>query len=678
MKGFLRLGLFLALSVSLGAQASIDSFRTGQASFLRDDYWGAIDAYRAALAANPRYFDAREGLAESFFALGEYDEASKQVVEALKLGQLDASVNVLYGRILLGQMKYEEALAQFQGVLVREPKNLDAQFGLAEYQVMKGRLEQASNQFEALRREDPANLRALLSLMYVYSARGDRAGFDRVFSDALRFHSSDPRVHFAAAQEMYRRQDRVAARASLDQFLAVSAKTDMRGWLLQARLLLDEGRNLDVVQTLDTKVIQGPAVLKGAKDPRPWYLRGLALSRLGRGTEAADAFRMALSFDPANEAYALAYETWLLRKTAPEDALRQAQSKVHLDRAKDLVSKNYQVLALDEYRRALRLDPYSVKARLGRADIWKRQGLRTSALEELEAISAQSPNYKDVAFLDDLEIQRSLYQQSLAAQWGLTLEALDGLNSAGTSRLYRPYVVGVFFDPDASATSAYAASQSYAEAFADEWDGLRWLQLSSPAEDRRALPAKGFNDAFLQARQADLEYFALVSFHEGLRDFSAQVNLYLGRTGRLVQSFSVYKKGLYSVTLGLREAAQAAASVFPLRGSILKRQGTDVLINLGKRDGVSPDQKFSVVRDGAAEPTGDAAWFTWNPTDAFGVWTSGSSDDWTTAGKLEKTGFFDTVAVGDEVLLVKSPPKVPGSVPLPVSAVLQRDLLGLR
>ena len=670
--------LFAALAASLPAQAALDAFHQGQSSFERDDYWTAVDSYRNALKANPRYLEALQGLAESFFALGEYDEASKQVTAALKLGPLNSTVNVLYGRILLGQMKYEEALAQFQGVLAREPKNQGAQFGLAEYQVMRGRLDQAAILFETLRRDDPTNLRALLSLLYVSSARGDRPGFDRVFSDALRFHSSDPRVHFAAAEEMYRRQDRIAARTSLDQFLAISEKTDMRGWILQARLLLDEGRNQDAVTTLDTKVISGPASLRGAKDPRAWYLRALALSRLNQGSEASKSFRMALGFDPENEAYALAYETWLLRKTPPEDPLRQSQSKVHLDRATELLGKNFQTLALDEYRRALGLDPYSVKARLGRADIWKRQGLRTSALEELETVAAQSPNYKAVAYLDDLEILRSLYDKSLAAQWGLSLADLDGLNSAGTSRLYRPYEVGIYYDPDASTTVEHQAVQSYAEAFADEWDSLRWLQVTSPTDDRRAQPAMGFNDAFLQARQAGVEYFTLVTFREGMRDFAAQVNLYLGRTGRLIQSFTVYKKGNFPVTQGIREAAQTVAAAFPLRGSVVKRRGADVLVNLGKRDGAAPDQKYTVVRDGAADPTGDGSWFAWNPTDAFGTWTAASSDDWTTVGKLEKTGFFDTVAIGDEVLFVKDPPKAPAAVPLPVSAVLQRDLLSLR
>jgi Tfp pilus assembly protein PilF len=675
MNRVLASAALLLAAASLTAQSATDALRRGQTAFQRDDYWTAVDSYRDALKANPRYFDALQGLAESFFALGEYDEAAKQVQAALKLGPLSSSVNVLYGRILLGQMQYEQALAQFQAVLAREPKNRGARFGLAEYEVMRGRLENASAQFEALRRDDPTDIRSQLSLLYVASARNDRPGFDRVLSDALRTHSEDARVHFAAAEEMYRRQDRVQARQFLDQFLAVSAKTDLRGWYLQTRLLLDEGRNQDVVQTLDSKIIQAGS--RGAKEPRAWYLRALALSRLDRGAEASNAFRMALGFDPSNEAFAMAYESWLLRKTKPEDPLRQAQSKIHLDRAQELVTKNFQALALDEYRRALRLDPFSAKARLGRAEIWKRQGLKTSSLEELEAVAAQNPNYKDVAFADDLEIQRSAYPDSLAGQWGFSLADLDSLNSAGTSRLYRPFVVGVFYDPDASSTADYGAVEGYAEAFADEWDSLRSMQVTSPS-DHLALPAQGFNDAFAQARTSSLEYFALVTFKEGLRDFSAQVGLYLGRTGRLIQTFTVYKKGALPVTLGLRELAKTAADAFPLRGSILKRQNADVLVNLGKRDGTAEGQKFSVVRDGAAEPTGDASWFTWNPTDAFGTWTAGASDDWTTAGKLEKTGFFDTVAVGDEVLFVKDPPKVAAPVPLPVSAVLQRDILSLR
>lgn len=670
--------LLLLTGAVLGAQTALESYTKGQQSFQRDDYWGAVDQYRQALKVNPRYLDAFQGLAESFFALGEYDEAGLQIQEALKLGKLSASVNNLQGRILLGQMKLEEALAVFQGVLTREPKNQGAQFGLAEYQVMKGRLELATSQFEVLRRGDPASLRALLSLMYVASARGDRTTFDRVSSDALRQYSSDPRVHFAIATEAWKRKDRAGARVALDRFLLLSGKDDLRGWLFQTELLLDEGRDQDALSTLDENVIKGPAVMRAAKDPRVWYLRAVALTRLGQNTEASNSYRMAISFEPDNETWNLGYEAWLLRQTLPEDPLRAVPAQRHFDRALELTKKNSLSLALDEWRRGLALNPLSIPGRLGRADIWKRQGYRTSSLEELEAINALQPTFKDVAYLDDLEIQRSQYSDSLAAGWGFTLKDLDGLNSVGTSRFFRPFEVGLFQSADASSTQEYQAGVAFAEVFSDEWEASRQLHLNRASDSNKAWSVQGFNEAFLLARKAGLEYFALLEVHQGPRDFQADLKLYLGRTGRLIQTFSVYKKGLQPVTLGLRELAATSAQAFPLRGSVLKRQNNDFLVNLGRRDGVAANQKFSIIRSGTSVLTGDKSWYSWNPSDLFGTWTVASVDDWTSAGKMEKSGFFDTVAVGDEVLFVKDVPPTLAYIPLPVTAVLQRDLLSLR
>jgi len=675
---FFLLSLMLGLWLPAGAQSALDSYTAGQQAFQRDDYWSAVDRFRQALQVNPRYLEAYQGLSESFFALGEYDEAAKQISEALKLGKLNSTVNNLQGRILLGQTKLEEALAVFQSVLSREPKNQGALFGLAEYQVMKGRLELASQQFENLRREDPANLRALLSILYVASARGDRATFDRVASDAIRLYSSDPRVHFAIAWEAWNRKDMPGARSALDKFLVLSGKDDLRGWLFQIELLLAEHRDQEALLTIDESVIKGPQVMRASKDPRVWYLRALALTRTGRNPEASDSFRMALTYEPDNETWNLAYETWLLRQTLPEDKLRAPQAQLHFSRAADLTKKNSLNLALDEWRRGLALNPYSVQGRLGRADIWKRQGYKTSSLEELEAVAVLQPTYKDVGFLDEVEIQRGVYSDSLAAGWGLSLKDLDGLNSVGTSRLFRPFEVGLFHANDASSTQEFEAGAAFAEMFADEWDSMRTLHLARASEFAKVWSVSGFNQAFLQARSSGLDYFALLELRQGPRDFQADLKLYLGRTGRLIQTFSIYKKGLLPVTLGLRELAATSVSAFPLRGSIAKRQNAEFLVNLGRRDGVSVKQKFSIVRNSGSVLTGDKSWFSWNPNDLFGTWTVSSVDDWISVGKMEKSGFFDTVAIGDEVLFVKDAPASPAYVPLPVTAVLQRDLLSLR
>ena len=678
MKRLVLGGVLLVLSAALGAQTALQSYEKAQQAFQRDDYWTAVDHFRKAILANPKYLEAYQGLAESFFGLGEYDEAFLQIQEALKLGKLSSVLNNLQGRILLGQMKLEEALALFQAVLVREPKDQGARFGLAEYQVMKGRLELASQQFEALRREDPSSLRALLSLMYVASARGDKTTFDRIASDALRLYSSDPRVHFSMASESYRRLDRVQARISLDKFLQLSSADDLRGWLLQIRLLLDERRDSEALKTIDESVIQGPAVLRAPKDPRIWYLRAVTLTRLGRNPEASDSFRMALSLDPDNETWRLAYETWLLRQTLPEDLLRKEPAKYHFTKARELTTKNFLSLALDEWRRGLMLDPFQTDARLARAEIWRRQGLATSSLEELELVAVQTPSYKALPFLDQLESQRSRYSDTLPAAWGLALSDLNSLNSPATSRYFRPFEIAVFAVSEAQATQEYQAGTAFAEVFADEWDSYRNLHVKAASDLSKSWPVSGFNEAFLQARTSGLEYFVLLECHQGPRDFQADAKLYLARTGRLVQTFSVYKKGVQPVTLGLRELAATTAAVFPLRGSVLKRQNSEFLVNLGKRDGVVAGQKFNILRDGSALLTGDKSWFSWNPSDLFGTWTVSAVDDWTASGKLEKTGFFDTIAAGDVVVFVKDAPALPAYIPLPVTAVLQRDLLSLR
>lgn len=668
--------LLLVFVAPLASQNALDAYREGQSAYQKEDFWGAVDAYRRALGANPRYLEAFQGEAEAFFALGEYDEAYRLIQEALKLGRLNSEVNVLYGRILLGQSKTEEALAKFQEVQNREPKNQAALFGLAEYQVMKSRLDLAASQFETIRRADPANARALLSLLYIYSEKNNRRAFEEVFAEALKYHSADPRVHFAAAQYWYGLHERAGARQELNAFLKLSDGKDVSGWLLQAELLIDEGKFAEAVQTLDSKILKGN-LRGGAKDPRAWYLRGTAQGDAGQVKEAVSAFRMALSFDPENETYRLALEDMLLRKTQPDEAQRVTAAQVHFDRAGDYSRKSYQALALDEYRRGLLLTPFSVKGLWSRAQIYKSQGLKTSFLEELEAVARTQPTYNPVEFQDELEIQRSLFRDSLPAKWGLKLGDLDQLNSYGTNRLYRPYPTGVYYVLDDSDTADFRSVTVLAETFCDEWGAWRSLLLPEGRE-RRSESVSSFNEAFLKARDSGQDFFAVLNFHQGLRDFTGEVKLYLGRTGRLVQTFAVYKKGSLHTTLGLRELAKSSADFFALRGSVVKRDGSRILINLGRRDGVAKDQKGILLRDGASQLTGDKSWVSYNETDVLGNGNVTAVDDWTSEAKVEKNGFFDSLAVGDEVLFIKDPPKTPGLTQLPVSARLQRNILSLR
>ncbi len=673
---YFKLQLFLVLlcsSTSVFAQTATQDFQKGQQAFEQGDSWQAIAEYRRALDINPHYFDALQGMAQAYFSLGTYEEASRYVEKALHLGRLSVSLRLLRGRILLGQGKLEEALAIFRDVQAQDPQNRGARFGIAEYEVMKGRLGYAGRLFNQLRREDPSDLRAELSVMYLAEEQNDQLTFEQAFQDALEYHSANALVHEAAARFAYHNGDPQRALKELDQAIALNPHSPAL-WQFQAQLYLGDNRDSRAIQILDEKVLKG----EGAKNPQAWYLRALAEEALEHVSEALSAFRMALRFAPDNETYRFALEDLLRRKTAPDSSLRQDEAQFHFQKARALEDQNYDTQALAEYRRGLLVAPLDISAREARANLFQQAGWATSSLQELETVAHLHPEYKKVSFLDQLEIQKSLYDQGLPAQWGLTLQDLDALDSTGTSNFYRPFRLGLYYAPMSSRTDSYRGEVFLAEDFADELTASRMLDLEPSQDGRRARAVSGFNQAFARSREAGQEFFILLTVKEGQRDFSAVARLCLTRTGRTVQEFSIYKKGLEPDTKGLYDLAQQVISDFPLRGSILQRQDEKALVNLGTRDGVTVGQSYEVLRNGAGEFTGDASWISVNDEDKLGTWDVTAASDWVSEGKLKKSGFFDTIAPGDEVILVPPAQANPLPPPLPVSARLQRALLGLR
>lgn len=671
----LLLTFFLTAAASWAQEmTALQHYSLGREAFSREDYLSAVERFRSALTLNPSYLEALEGLAEAFFYLGEYDEAFAQVTQASRLGKFKPSVNVLWGRILLGQGQLEEGLAKFEEVLAREPQHQGALFGLAEYQVMKNRYVQAAAQLEAILKNDPANLRALLSLMLIDAQIDDTRGWSEARARALDLHSSEEKVHLFSAEHFYREGQKDKARESVDNYLRLTRSDRTKGLLLKTMLLLDEGKASEALQVIDGEVFKIPANQKNAE---AFYLRGLAGSRLGQGMVAQQAFSQAVRLDKDNEVYRIAWENLYAGDPTLDAQTREALSRHHFQRAADLASKSRLSPALDEYRRGLIIFPEAAEARFQRGQIFQTLGYSTSFLEEMEFIAEKVPSFRDRDFLDEWEIRRSLYEDSLPARWGLSLAALGQLEDTATQPYYRPFGLGIYYVASDSSLEEYGAIDDLGLYLYHEFTNHRGLDPGDARRKKLFAVASG-NEAFRRARDAGQDFYLLVQFRGGLRDFSATASLFLGRTGKLVRTFSIFKKGLERITGGLRELAAAVAGYFPLRGSLVQRKGTAALINLGARDGVEPEMKFTVVREKALSLSGDDVFFHYTPADVLGTFTVSETDDKVSGGILEKNGFFDTMAVRDDVLFVKDPPKVPPTVGLPLSADLQRQILNLR
>ena len=129
------------LCVALSLLASpIQLFEKGKELQYHENWYGAIELYQQALKENPAYNAVYRGLAECFYALGEYDQAIVYAEKARRYSPQDVDIENLYAFILIGIGRIEDAQKIFSSVLNRYPNNLDARFGMAEIEVTGGRL----------------------------------------------------------------------------------------------------------------------------------------------------------------------------------------------------------------------------------------------------------------------------------------------------------------------------------------------------------------------------------------------------------------------------------------------------------------------------------------------------------------------------------------------------------
>ena len=85
-------------TAAYGADART-AYLDGAAAQGREDFPLAVERYKEALSLNPAYLEPMIGLAESFFSLEEYDEASSWAAMAQKFDHANPVVRLRGQRI---------------------------------------------------------------------------------------------------------------------------------------------------------------------------------------------------------------------------------------------------------------------------------------------------------------------------------------------------------------------------------------------------------------------------------------------------------------------------------------------------------------------------------------------------------------------------------------------------
>jgi tetratricopeptide (TPR) repeat protein len=640
----LAFALCLALAAtSAGGAQEVGDARSlvAHAETLRfsEDWYAAIDDYLAAIAKNPSYGEAYSGLAECYYELGEYDQALSYVAKAAPFRKGDSGLANLEGFVRIGLGDLAGARKAFASVMATLPNDLDARFGLSLLDLSVGKKTEARARLEESLRISPQNARVLLSLALIASDQGRPTEAQALVERALRFHGSEPRTQYVAAS--------LAAAAGDVDAAAFHARSalDLKPGYPEARLLL--GSLMYASRSYDQAIaLMREAVARDRKDGMAWYTLGLAQEGAGKRSDAIYSLKTAASLRPDDEVARIALEFVVTDSTGAENASRAPYADWHVFRGKEFEDRSSYDQALFEYRRALRIYPYSKQARLLYAGMLKARGFYDKYLSELKFL--RDNGVTDSSVIDSIETYESLLVDSLGRNWGIDETALPK----------RPYKIALFYI-DRPGASIHAAGQELV---------LRYLEAILASSSRAAIlpvapKVPSFAEAFKTAREAEADYFAIVSVKETERDLEIDADMRVARTGSPASSFRSFRTGNDKIKNSASRAADLLISALPPLGSLIKRSQDRVLVDLGKADGLGSGAKLVVVKKGTVQARPEGLGISYPPSSVLGEISLTSIGEEASEGSLKSAGFFDTVNIGDQAVLALAASKAPTAEP---------------
>jgi tetratricopeptide (TPR) repeat protein len=653
--------LLFIIAASLGGQSTArDFFLAGENSFLRDDYYSAIDNYKRAIEINPRYLEALIGQARAYFLLGEYQEAEFVLSQAVPLGSANNEVQNILARIELSKGNIQASETILNGILSREPGNKMARLGQAEVLVQKGGYRQALNLYQSYLRDFPSDFKANLSALYLLDELRDDTALEDLLQRALSYYSFEPAVNEFASR-YYLRQGDYSKALQFAQIYTNRALNPAGGFALQGRIYLEAGEYENALASLNNaSQLEG-----GSADILA--LTAAVYAAQGNRQAAINSYRRAALRRPDQEIFQIAMEE-TVRNLRLEDPIRADIAEVHFQKARDWKLRNQFLPALAAFQRGFRIWPLDREARLEYASMLYLRGYATSYLKDLKLIAQENPTYSEQGFLDDLEIQASLYEQRFPSAWGLAPEETEN-PVEGSPR----YKLGVYLQDEMSRVPFYRGDELLLGYTVDSLRNPRRWEVVGGNK------VESLTQAFRRARLDEVDFYLVLGFRLGERDFGLTAQMYFADSGRMMKEWEIYRSGMDKISLAVGDFASSVDEFLPLMGSVVQRDGKSriVLINLGKRDGAELENKLWVVREGTADFTLAESFFKEDPFNYLGTVEITEMDDYVSVARFEQSGFFDLLRPGDWVLLPKGeePPDVNSAVEFPND--LQRSIISI-
>ena len=604
---------------------AVELYLQGEERLQSGDVYGAIDLFKESLSYNADYVGPLYGLGQAYFRLEEYEQALVYIQQARRLDRNNTSITALEGRIYTGLGKYIEAERTFNKILEREPHNLDAQFGMAELHAAMGSVENAIAGYRKALESDPYNRRGLLSAALLYSAQNNLQEAAELIQTAVDSYPEDPRVHSIAAEYYFKRDNPRKAEEHAHQALQLDSESEDAIYVL-IRILFAQNRFTDAVNAVEKNINID------RNNPLLWYLRANAYWKTGDQQRALESFYTALSLKPSDEISRIALEEFLVDRFAGDSQERKKAADIRFEYGAAYERDNRIELARQEYRRGLMLHPYSREGRRMYAATFKRSDNIGKYLSILKVLETEGNTSQEIQ--DEIEIYTSLREESIAQSWNVDQFAIDR---------YR-YKIALFTNNIQSQVIHIGAEEYITSYMQGILQGNEHIDIVDTGS------VESFAEAFRRARETDIDYFIVTTYREGERAFKGSATVYNGSTGTVIKTFNSLRTGNRRVSQALIRIAGTFSDNLPLRGRIYRRQADTALLDVGDFQGVSPDNRFNVIRGENLELADNQFALEYDERYILGYIEISRIDDLLSEGQVTTDQFFDLINPGDAVI----------------------------
>ena len=622
---------FISAPVFAPAVEAVDFYRQGLRSFERGDTESvreSIGYFRRAVEANPYYFHAWRDLGIAYYKLGYFSLAKTALEKSLANLPDHIEANLAYSEILLALGDTEGARDYIDRVLNVQPRNVQALYLDAVWWHTTRRNDVAQKRLTSVLNLDPRHVMGLILRGKILNEMNQPRAAEESLRTAVYAFPHNAQARLALGRFLFD-QGRIGE-ANEELGLALSLNDELDdGRLPWARVQYSLRNYAGAVDAMTRLVALYP------NEVLYRYLLAEANARLAHTAAPGDRnrenwveaastnFRAALVLRNNDEVIRYAYEDFAAASLPIRSDERRSLARYHIELGDFYYNRNHDYNAEVSYRRAIRLDPYSVTARGNLARLARKRLRHERYYEDLKILAAIDKS--NVKLSDTIEYYANLVPRLPSRQRGVEQYSLQ--NSLPT------IAVSDFFEPYDIRHGYYGVDGILGSLLRDSLRPCTGVRLTEPPGNTRA---SDLVTARRTAQSSGADYFVHGKYVLDNLALRMEVTLRHTSSGEALTNWVVSKRGNHALYEAACEAAQRIEASLPMIGRITRIRGDEVLLDLGMIHGVAKGTVFEVYAspdfrsrhlarlglNNPAKPIGEITIHTVDETVSFGEITA--------------------------------------------------------